>query len=190
MDTDFEALSSADKRVAIAQDAKAQILASKVVPNRGTFVAGLAILRDAVGHDLQSVLLQDSAHCSACAIGSLFVSTVRKANKFMITEDVQYWGGIGSNTRQKASPMFERLREYFEFKQIQLIECAFELGAGWFGVRGKGWSEDCLSIEKRRPAAQFGSAHSDPVARMLAILENIIVNNGEFIPCAEVKSPA
>ncbi len=164
----FNKLSKAAQRVAIAQDAINQIKAEKYYIKTGRWVN----IKIQTPEDLeevpdidQNILLngfapiQRKITCTCCAIGAAFLSSIRLANKAVITD-----GAVES-----LKESVEQLGNYFSKDQIELIEEAFEKGFGYChtdGRRGRG----------------FGCSYYDETERALAIFKNIVKNKGEFKP--------
>lgn len=126
----------------------------------------------------------DGASCEACALGSLFVSSVRIKNGLLATEaldeDEVYDPSIG-NYRDvvtcDTAVMRSRLSEYFDPLQVDLIESAFEKSDMVDPDEGDAETEGLVT-----DAITFGEAYERPVDRMRAIMQNIIDHRGTFVP--------
>lgn len=160
--TKFNKLTAAGKRVAIAKDAKAQILAKKI-----TVAHCYLEPRGATDTINQERLLKPTTRCSACAAGSLLIATVRIANKW------ESWGDAS------AHEVAEGLLCYFSSRQIAMIESAFEADYSMPATYVVGES---YSNAARKGADSTISKIKGNRKRLLAILNNIIRNKGTFKP--------
>lgn len=115
--------------------------------------------------------------CDVCALGALFVAHVDKRNEVQLFGDTDQFN-------QNRSQLASRLRDYFSTLQLHLIEAAYE--------RRLTWNE--TDSERReikatpgidvmvRSAIDFGDKIDDRRKRLIAIMQNIIANNGKFCP--------
>lgn len=94
--------------------------------------------------------------CEVCALGALLLSTIRLANKYTFDNFIGKW------------ECNEVLKKYFNKNQIQELEFAFEM-----------WEANGGTLKK---AVEFGEQYQKPSERLVAIFENVIKNDGEFIP--------
>jgi hypothetical protein len=122
--------------------------------------------------------------CQVCAVGALFLSTVAMKNKFEFKLDPD-----GIDLDFSVKDLINRLLPVFPAEQLFLIENAFETGGGSFSTPYDskyflGLTD--LQIEDLAPsnaaAIKFGSKYKTDKGRLKAILNNIIANDGEFIP--------
>ena len=150
----FHKLSPAEKRVAIAKDALLQLRSEALIARCGTYVYPSGIKYPAPSQEL-SEQLPNLGQCYVCARGALFLSAVRKGNNFKT-------GSFIGEPTQVLKPLEKR---YWSRPQIKKIEAAFE---GFAGFKSK----TCKFFDK------YDNAHD----RLVAILKNIIKNNGTFIP--------
>lgn len=156
--------------------------------------------------------------CDVCALGACTVAAVRQFNRFspvVVSGAFQHLGtGDGS--------LITYLKEFFEEKQLAMIEAAYETGDGWYNkdhslVRTEEnrqepirwtttmevecqsnecvepWHEVEVEHESEQPvtrtaewwqeAVKFGERYPHTGnERLLAIMQNIVDNDGEFIP--------
>jgi hypothetical protein len=172
-------LTKAEMRVAIAKDVIAQIKAKKYNPVQGCWVIWVD------GPDYDDWLVDNSANCrvdvqkytksikkcNVCALGSLFVSAVNKYNNvygtYMTVSTDQVFDTSETNNR---SPLLR----YFTINQMRLIEYTFE------GGMGAVYFDDLKQMKGKADA--FYSQYPDDKDRLLAIMKNIIKNNGTFKP--------
>ena len=172
----FEASTPEERRVLIARDVIAGLALNVFRPTRGQFVL------DADGGDVpieQAQTLADSrVPCEVCAVGALFVSSLALYDRFERDFSGPIWSDdfVSANAKE-----FVRLN-YFSGPQADLIEVAFE------GVTTHVW-EDEVDLEGVEDALAFGEEWAlNPVERLAAIMQNIVENNGEFVPSQEPKT--
>lgn len=171
----FNQLSPAGKRVAIAKDVIAALQSRQVYARSGVWVDLQKAPNWDVGVELQPVFQQ--ANCDACALGACFVSAVKLGNNCKLTEDAKYDGfqfstpngDWGSDT----TGMWSVLKRYFTERQLALIEFAFENGEGYYKDH---------DVANPDAASDFHYKYEDDAARMTAIMQNIVDNNGTFRP--------
>jgi hypothetical protein len=171
-------LTKTEMRVAIAKDVIAQIKAKKYNPTQGTWVDDENQSYEQWLYDNArdcKVDVRDYTNnikkCNVCALGSLFVSAVNKYNNVYGT----YWSlssGEVFNTNETRN--YNPLLRYFTIKQIRLIEYTFEGGMG-----AVCFDDDHPMVNK---AYAFYSRYPDSKDRLLAIMKNIVKNNGTFKP--------
>jgi hypothetical protein len=172
-------LTKAEMRIAIAKDVIAQIKAKKYNPTQGTWVDQVG------GQDYDSWLYHNALSCeidvqnytknikkcNVCALGSLFVSAVNKYNNVYGTFDTVSTDKVFDfKDMNNNSPLLR----YFTLNQIQLIEHTFEGGIG-----AVYWDSDHSMVNKSHA---FYSRYPDSKDRLLAIMKNIVENNGTFKP--------
>lgn len=168
----FQAASAVERRVMIAQDVLDQVLAKKFVPETGVWAHVVAERGLADSEQVCDVIAALGTECTCCALGAMMLSEIGINDQLEIGETANY----DSSFRIQLHSSGNRLEEYFDDDQLKLIEIAFELGAGeWdeFEV------EDEFQGEK---AIDFGYRHDSNTDRLVAIMNNIIKNNGTFIP--------
>lgn len=106
--------------------------------------------------------------CKVCVKGSLLLSTVILNNKFKVKDCDTDLSGCCN----KYSSMDSRLIKLFSYKQLALMERAFE---GRFNL----WE---LTNEEIKAADSFFCKYKTPKKRLMAILDNTIANKGIFKP--------
>jgi hypothetical protein len=176
-------LTKAEKRVAIAKDVIAQLKAGKYRAETGSYceidLEEAALLEPTA--ELQKELKKVSK-CQVCALGSLFVSDVRKFDKLKVSDS-----GLGAKQSQwECDPepetfvneavdefaMRDRLGSVFSQEQLALIEAVFE-GSDVTGYLDENdlWSESIRD---------FFYSYAEDAKRMTAIMRNIARNGGTF----------
>lgn len=158
----MKTISKAQQRVAIARDAIKQINGDIYKPTCMIWVNGiLKVDNDLLDGDggkqqLQPILVESQPKCMVCARGALLLSMVRKYNSYTLADLRR--GNEG------------QLRKLFGNRQIEQMEAAFER-----------WEETNQGYSAKRSQA-FGSNYATDKDRLIAILKNIIKNNGTFKP--------
>ncbi len=150
----FQALSSGDKRRAIAQDVLARLERGQLQPMQGTWThlrRGEETIDkqsdSSSKEDLQSALDDPTVTCRCCALGGMICGLAHFEDQITLRD--AYFDA----TR-------ERLFALFGEEQVRLIECAFECGSGEMLASG---------LDLRDDAVEFGCRYRDPHARFLAI---------------------
>lgn len=175
----FKKASPAQKRVLIAKDVIDQIRLNKIKPQNGVFFRSNYIDKideQVYGYDerdsisMQKTLLSDKAgKCRCCALGSLVTSCTLYNNKSTLADLQHDFLNLGDTIRY-GEKISNGLNEIFDKEQLKLIEIAFEKGVGYF----------CGYMEYE--AISFGQRFRSAEKRLIAIMQNIIENEGEFIP--------
>lgn len=174
-----------EKRVAIAKDAIAQLNTEAYVAATGQYVgldwqqtdeieaaAGACKLftgKDASDFEFNKVLdnvVSKQNPCEVCAKGALFLSSIRKFNNFTLEEASD--GDLDNMASHK-------VQEIFGEKNADLIEIFYEK-----------WDADQdmnpLDEETFEKVEKWANKYPNNTDRLIAILKNIVKNNGEFIP--------
>jgi hypothetical protein len=152
----FNKMSPEKKRVTIAKDTIAALKTNKVC----------ATVRVYLGESARSNgdKLSNNVRCQACALGSMFVGLTTRIKDLSVKVD--------SYRQQVVSP----LAEYFSPIQLKVIESAFEGGMHYsdiYNLYGDNYYDKAIN---------YKYSYTDSEERLIAIMENIIKNNGEFIP--------
>jgi hypothetical protein len=152
MDINYDSEEKAAERVAIAQDALAWVEAGALIPAKGAYVLSVNGISDT---DFGKQLRDVVlGKCQVCARGALFLA---KAVRF--DNVIAEWRFSTEAANRWA------LMEHFSPSQIDLIEEYFE---GFVrNPQANNW------------AVSLWENHSE---RMTLILQNIIANNGTFVP--------
>lgn len=202
----FKKATVTQKRVLIAKDVIAQIKAKKIQPESGTFVQvekvknfissseadkrtgawnyAMNRLSDSAGSDAdvrQLYLDNTIQQCSCCALGGMFMSCTLYNNNTTV-EDLCYAGAdIGDVILEEGDKSLPNgLNKFFSVAQLKLIEQTFE---GDQGAINSGWDSETGEIDKFSPQAEaFYTKYKKPKDRLIAIMQNIIANNGTFKP--------
>lgn len=168
----FRKLTRADQRIKIIKDVISLLKSRKIIPTQhsGSYISISAEYTYNKKDQLNEVL--DDKTCTVCGIGGLFVSAVSLHNN-LIAGDIGYLTSGADGTRLK-----RYLQNWFDIKQLGLIECAFEDSHSFAAV-----SSPQKAIWDAR---HFGSQWGDPKERLLKICENILDNKGIFKPAQRI----
>lgn len=149
-------LSANKRRMKLAKDVIAHIRAKLIKPVTATYFE----LSGNRSSKVQADIAIKEESCEACAIGSLFVADV------MLRDRATLHDAENEGFRRK------RLLQHFGGEQLGLIESAFEC----YTLYSVGWSD--LGPK----AVRFGGRYLTSRGRMLAIMNNIVKNKGQFVP--------
>jgi hypothetical protein len=175
----FHKMSRAQQRVVVAKDVLALIQSKKYAPAHKGYLVGKVVdigvdlaqsQRAGTSEEVRDLYIEAGApRCTGCALGSVLLACVLRTDE-LTTSDLFSGGGVNTGN------MVEYLEKYFSFKQLALIEKAFE-GSGVSGIddMDEYQSEGLI-------AAAFGAQFKSPTARVIAIMKNIIANDGMFVP--------
>lgn len=155
----FKKLSKAEKRVAVAKDAIAQLLTGGYQASPGTYVR----IGDKLG--LESVFGQSIPQCNVCGIGAALLSEFRLSGGCDALKE-----GYSNDTRNYYYTQGDDSK-VFGGKTLRAMEHAFER-EGRFGACGASGCTVCVA-----DTLAFVENHE---ARLYAILKNIIDNGGRF----------
>lgn len=176
----FDTLTPAGQRVRIAKDVIDQLTKKKIKARTGVYLSlGGEVTLGSMGESSARDVLA-SVRCEACALGSLFVSSVHIKNGLLASETFvnssvydEVADIINGVVSCDTSVMRERLEEYFDEQQLDLIESAFETSDMGDGTI------DSVLLDR---AIQFGARYNDHTRRMKAIMQNVIDYRGTFVP--------
>ena len=186
----FEKMSPAEKRVQIARDVLAQLAMKRLVPTEGIWLNGtnsergdLFVKTDIKKNPELKDLLKKRKTCHGCALGGMFMCSVERADKLkvrdLITENEPNFTEDELIEFQAADCSvpegitFDYLEKFFDMEQLEMIESAFERGAG---------------VCHYNSASAFANVVEDPGTRMELIMQNIIVNKGKFVPSKKFET--
>lgn len=174
----FQNMSLARKRVAIAKDVLDSLKTRKIIASAGTYVGGKPedlmslneiwdenksdyVTKDEKdGKQFRDVLVENNLpSCTACAVGSIFMCTVLRHDDITVND---------CNSGDDES-MRSYLKKFFTRTQLDLMESAFEKGG--FGY-----------TNRTENAIDFGKLYRTDNERLKAIMENVVRNNGTFNP--------
>ena len=145
------------KRVMIAQDVIDRINVKLLTANQGRII----YLPEYGNVNKENV---NSINCEVCAKGGLFAAYVGRVNNFDETCYI---------SNSLVNPAHEKLLEIFTIEQLAIIEFAFEGSLHIHSVD----VDDHLYISLK----DFYYQYENDDERLIAICENIIKNNGDFV---------
>lgn len=183
---EFRALSPEEKRVAIARDAIAQIHEGRYRALRGIYF-NLPFDPEYRNRELRDVL-SVAPTCTVCGLGACFASVIRLDDALVVNAAEQVLYGQVLNYNKGDGAMGDRLKEFFTEYQLDLIECAFEMDDSNADSLELDHDDDDGYVEGSDQGAAdeaigFGKRHgNNPDERLIAILENIVANDGTFTP--------
>lgn len=172
----FTSATRTQKRVLIAKDIIEQINLQKIRPMAGVWAQPYFDKGVNPDDSFQQTFLEGKVNvCQCCALGAIGVSCILFKNEVInhdvkdVTDygDISYWEG------EDVVGFFE----IFNKKQLDLIEFTYECGCGA--------TNECdldYSLETVRRARNFADRYDDSHSRLIAIMQNIIKNNGYFKP--------
>ncbi len=180
----FAKLGNAGKRVAIAKDVILQLNAKKIRAVTGNYLELNGVTRkeldNNLGKDLRDFLNKRKKPCLACALGSCFVSLTKIEDNFKLKEKHLVYESIDDDDFRP------RLNRIFGKEQIDMIESAFEISIMTNSGVSDNWAPYGERTEeyeaKLNQAKKFGGRYRGNESRLIAIMQNIIKNKGEFKP--------
>lgn len=205
----FAKLTGAQKRVAIAKDVLAQLAVGRIKAHSGTyFKAKVGNKTFKAEGEVQEALAKIPT-CSACALGSLFVCTVEKADKLKLSDlsndfVVEEWDDRGQIREKVASvdsdSMHTYLKGFFSLDQLFLIENAFEVS----DINSRSEFEETSDSDfgaslvfNQKVEEKFGlwgdidrsgaDRREGDRIKMERIMRNIVRNRGRFVPTQNTK---
>jgi hypothetical protein len=183
---DLLALPLEAQRVKIAKDAIALLNSSKIQAHHmGYLDSNFDFYRSPKNDDervidrLRRGWKRKDAVCGVCAIGSLFVGALDTFNSLKLS-DVNY-------TEPGMMDMLPYLARWWPKQELRVMEAAFE--GTWQGAeeemyrrREDGSVDYCEMHRDVESALAFSRDYPRGSKRMVAILNNIIKNDGDFCP--------
>lgn len=154
----LEDYTPAEARVLVAKDVLKAIEAEEMTAQPGTYASLLWVesmeeLNAEPGDDLRKVIGRKP--CQVCAVGAAAIGIVRRFNGVQVRGTYEEpWGGDAHSIANRLFPIEMRAE----------MEAAFE------------------GDETREAAFQLGAKHVDDNERLKAIFQNIIDNDGDFVP--------
>lgn len=180
--TRFHKLKKSERAVAVAKDVLKHLDTLRMT--QGDYLSGTLKLpaeqigKIDAGTQMQTLCDVATERCRVCAIGACFLSHVRLFNEVSLGDvlgrqmfeyrkaDAEYLPFSIVDT-----VMRRYLDDYFGRQNLQLIEAAFERCTGY-----------AYGHHQAYDAVEFGAKFALATNRMQAIMENVIANNGTFIP--------
>jgi hypothetical protein len=182
----FMAQTRAKRASLIAQDVLAQLDASTIIAQTGSY---LTVNKVEVADEtsLQTLFEQGAVKCTACAIGSVFVSCARFVNDVEVARRSSWDGevyNIGNDGDDGFAPMINKLELAFTRKELFAMECCFEQDT--IGQRLTREEEDAVE----NSGIYRACSNEDYVSgRLRAIMRHVIKNSGRFTIKGLVLAP-
>jgi hypothetical protein len=183
MSKKFADMTPKNKRIAIAKDVLTQLAAKKLRAAHGIY---LEVVAD--GEFTAEEMLRKP--CTVCALGGLFVACTNKVPSEINSDELglstdNYDGFTETVLNGDSDSMKPRMQAYFTREQLRLIEHAFEKRViETVDENNDEYTELELAEywEKNSRAMKFKPKVVSPNNRLKAIMENVIENNGTFVP--------
>lgn len=175
----FKALTPSQKRVFVAKDVISLINSNLIRPKNGDWVKVAPKYQSGEKSLQKEILNGNITKCECCALGAMFVSCAITNNK--TTTEGGEFEHIGDNIYD-GDRLPNKLNTIFSRNQLILIERAYELGDGYFGNDYDYHNYHDDGNVAASPAVKFGRKYKNNKARLIAIMENIIANEGKFKP--------
>lgn len=172
---EFNSLSKPEKRVAIAKDVIKQVKAGKYYPSNWY---GYIDFEKVVDENLSIQENFDKIkNCSCCMLGACLLSITKFQNqlKFKDTYDEEK---LDTGFQGNNSKITKLLSSVFTPKQQALLEACFENGNY---EHAKNAFKISLSPDEVIDCFEFFEKYEHPDERVIAAMENIIKNKGNFI---------
>jgi hypothetical protein len=188
----IEAMEPAARRVMIAKDVLNLLDAQAIAAERGHYIQEylptVGVTNDTQMNVVVEGWLARQRACDVCALGAAMLAAVRRFDDLTVGPFVDK-SLFGPGTRPN---YVEYLGRFFPKEQLDLIESAFE-GEDIFNLLSEEDAERAVAFYKQYADTPYHEyADDDDVEergstpesnrRLRAIFENIVANNGEFIP--------
>ncbi len=180
----FDAMTKPEKRVRIAQDVLDQIRTSRIIPTSGIYLTNMIGKGDSPGASNSvlyvspqevdkeiSEVFAKMKSCNACALGSVFVCAVDRADKLKLKDlygedelkSSDQMEKIDISEKADQSEMHEYLKKFFSLDQLEAIEAAFE----------------CDESDSKFNSYDYNNIDDDTL-RLERVMKNIIRHKGTF----------
>lgn len=170
----FERMSMPDKRVAIALDVLDQLKTGILTPEQGTYFRADMERKVDADADMQDALAV-MGECTVCARGALFVGMVLRTDRYKVGQAGYEVFGDRPAIFAEREHMDSYMRGLWTGHQLTVIEEAFE---GWQLTYPRADGEYGPEVED---AWSNLNNYSDST-KLRLIMENIVINKGEFLP--------
>ena len=172
-------LTRKERRILVCKDVIKNLKVRRLIARMGFYIQYHSGIHCAVSSgepkNLQSVIkatVTKKNPCSACALGSLFITKVDRFNKCE-SDPFMALSPSGDKFNKQLLTLFSRV-------QLNMIESAFEC-TQMASYEGDDPYSDFKSGQLER-AARFGRKFGSANDRLIAIMKNIIKNDGIFKP--------
>lgn len=163
---DYSEMTPEQKRMAIAKDVITHVRTERLRPQCGAYLLWNDDFRvDVIDKGNAAEVMQ---HCTVCAKGAMVLTRIDRFNSLTLPASGRIFN----------ADCVESLDDIFDEWQLELIEAAFECAA----QRDLEYEELLEVAAEMQAAVAFGELHETPTDRLVAIMQNIIDNNGTFSP--------
>ena len=182
------ALPRNEKAIAVAQDVLAHL--PEMMPTRRTYINGSIDARDDADEnkdDLQKYVDVATKECEVCALGACMLSYARLYDNVPM-RDIAAFSGDGWDVSADREEIVETMCEVFSGAQLALIESAFERTA--MGSIEASAHALCAAVDFGREHVNMvglASPQDTNTAVLRGIMENIIANDGYFVPTSPTQ---
>ncbi len=180
-----------DKRVAVARD-----VIERIALGRARYVPGSYMRRrdynerwrtGALTEDVQGCADFLEGECSVCLLGGLLLSKARLFNAVPFAKFDPGGYFTVSGRQADGAAIADVLADVFDPATLATMEAAFELAAGYYNSSPLLKRLTDAEIERLQAGKAFGHAFGDQSElyvndRVLAVMNNLIANDGEFVP--------
>lgn len=192
---EFNALPNNEKAVLVAKDVLAQVKENKYIAKTGSYIS--RIFEDDYEGSIKDNFDQIQ-QCSVCALGSMLLSSTHLGNLLTTKDLPNYPDAYDLRRSEKITELFNSI---FTYKQLLLIETAFEGYSYFWGLKKtqikKFYQENFtynetfdryaegkekLTFEETLACEMFNRKYDEDEKRLNAICRNIIKNKGVFVP--------
>lgn len=181
----FNKLSKARKAVLVAEDVLLQIKAKKYVPKTDKYIAIIGeyfYTRELNSRDIKTNF-DIIPPCQVCALGSMLLSCTHLGNLLTFDDIIINGSGMRDINNDNVKKLFKSI---FDDKTLTLIETCFENTEKFNTIGIDNFGKDVLDVELSEEELQkcyiFYSKYKTDQTRLIGICNNIIKNNGVFIP--------
>lgn len=159
----------------IAQDVLAQIKTKRYIVESGCWIdtnINAACEKNLKDEDSVQELFAEKKieSCNVCALGGLFMSCTNFNNNTSFVELNDASGHLG-DWISEGEEFSNKLNKIFSYKQLRSIESYFENNDGYF-----------YNQREFDGIKAFCNAYPSEKKRLKLIMENIVENNGTFVP--------
>jgi hypothetical protein len=169
-------IDSKEQRIAVIRDILDRLDTRNISVNHYLDSAEKIIDNVSVNDNAQNHIEKLESVCNVCALGNILLSHIRLYNKVSIIDLGVYESESGISGKKivaNRDQVLKPLLDYFSTVQLHMIEVAFEC------VKYS-WNE--IGYDKADRCIYFGKQYDNAKDRLKAICNNIIANDGIFIP--------
>lgn len=180
----FKKASKSQKRIMIAQDVLKQLGSRRYKAESGVFlyyqckpsITDSYLMGDSAQHAFAH---KEITNCTVCALGGLFMSCTNLNNNTTLSDLADESDSIGNYIDEDLN-FSNGLDKFFTKNQLMLIEIYFESECGHF-------ANSAFTDERFYNSINFDHVNKffdyrNDKLRLKMIMENIIENNGTFVP--------